>query len=401
MMRIKEHKTEWYIIAIIVIMVALSLISWAYFAKRMGSILKAKLTYSEETIIDSSNRNSDAVMEDERSEKGIINYIEKGSNYLDKVIYKVYDLWSIYKQPFFAKIDSIATYYLTEEISSSQVIGGKEGWLFYGSKTDADSIGDYEGTNSYTQSELNAACSAALSVQQSLKNEGIQFAILVPPNKENIYSEYMPDSYSHQLQSRTDCLVEYLFNNGVNIISPKNNMLSFHDDYQLYYSYDTHWNQLGAYIGVKETLQTWGYDMKEISERAVSSSELMDEYHYCGEDDLAQMIGMRFLFSDEKEYTIDGTQTMDWLKFQSEQENSEISYFHNEKAIIKSTILLIGDSFRSATVPSLREQFSDVYVVNRSYFSSQMIDEIMPDYIMVVCVERYSYIIGDLETLFK
>lgn len=398
MKNIKENKMKLHIYLIVITILMLSLISWVYFLQKNGSVLKSYLTESLKlmtTVQDIDETNSSC-------EKVRHKFIDI-SNSLNGVVDKVDTMWTIYKQSVFSKIDSIATYFVTGEISSLKVVGGKEGWLFYGmdAKPDVNPIGDYEGTNSYTQNEINEAYDATFWVQQNMQNRGIEFAILVPPNKENIYSEYMPDTYIHSEQSRTDYLIDYLSNSGINIVSPKKELLENHDDFQLYYSYDTHWNQLGAYIGVKDTLQTWGFNMPELSQRTISNSELRREYHYCGEDDLAKMLGMRFIFSDEIEYTVDGTELMDWKNFQAEQENSEVSSFHNDMAAIEATILIIGDSFRVSMIPSLREKFSDVYVVHIANFASDMIDEIQPDYMIVEYVERYSSDIKNIDKLFE
>ena len=64
----------------------------------------------------------------------------------------------------------------------------------------------------------------------------------------------MPDVYSHVDKTRTDLMAEFLSNQGINIVSPKNYLIDIHERLQLYYYYDTHWNQLGAYIGVRNTL---------------------------------------------------------------------------------------------------------------------------------------------------
>lgn len=107
-------------------------------------------------------------------------------------------------------------------------------------RTDGNHIADYEGTNPYTDSEMENMLKASLSVQNKFADRGTHFVILVPPNKENIYSEFMPDTYKHADTSSTDSLIKYLYDRGVNIVSPKEELLTYHQDFQVYYSYDTH-----------------------------------------------------------------------------------------------------------------------------------------------------------------
>lgn len=282
------------------------------------------------------------------------------------------------------------TYYLTSDVSSPQVIMGKEKWLFYKTTLDGNPIADYEGTNRYSEGELNAVLKETLGVQNEIEGMGIRFAVVIPPNKENVYSEYMPDIYKHAEVSSTDILIDYLEERGVNIVSPKNAMLDKHLDMQLYYTYDTHWNQLGAYIGVKEILDKWGIPFPELSERKIFSSDLKDNYHYHAGDGLAGMAGLKSIFDDGVEYEVSGTKTMDWERYEKEQERGEVSHYVNDDAIVSGSVFIIGDSFRSSMLPALREAYCDVYVVHRFDYRRKMLEKIRPDYLIVEYVERYS-----------
>jgi len=326
--------------------------------------------------------------------------VNRLENYINRFDSEWYG--AIYRKADLSKADTLFTYYATGEISSSQVVRGNENWLFYMSSTDGDPIGDFEGTNRYTLTEMNDILNNALWTQKELENRGINFAIIVAPDKENIYSEFVPTTYTHAEISSTDILIDFLKENRVNIISPKAELLENHSDVQLYYSYDTHWNQLGAYIGVRNVLDSWNISMPLLSERRILSKDLSDNYHYCGEDDLAKMIGLRTaVFNDETEYEVAGTGLMDWEEFEEEQNNNVVSHYSNPDAEVQSSVLLVGDSFRSSMVPSLREMFSDVYVVHRSWYAVSILDDINPDYLISEYVERYSSEIMDIDFLVR
>lgn len=304
----------------------------------------------------------------------------------------------IYKKEQLSKIDSVITYLSTGRITSSQVVLGDERWLFYKGKTDSDPIADYEGTNRYSENDMQEILSTALSTQKIIEKLGSKLVILVPPNKENIYTEYMPDTYQHAEISSTDILSDYLKQGGVNIVSPKEILLENRLARQVYYSFDTHWNQLGAYIGVREALSTWKISIPELSSREIQTFNLRDHYHYCGEDDLAKMLGLRWVFNDEKEYKVDGTVDIEWERFANEQADG-MSHFKNDNAMICGVVFLIGDSFRTSMVPLLGETFSDVYVVHRNSYEPEMFNEVSPDYLILEYVERYSSCIGEISFL--
>ena len=396
----KINLENWHVFIVIGFVLILSLLSWKSFVKSIGSSLINKIESGKETNMHGSvvqDNSADVEITESTGEK--MSAIEKLNTLFEKVTDKVNSTWKIYKNEKFMQVDSFVSYYGLGEIASPQVLSGKDGWLFYKSETDGNPIADFEGTNGYTENEMKQIAQAAVNTQSELENRGINFSILVAPNKENVYAENMPDGYIHAEKSSTDILIEYLSNAGVNVVSPKEELLDNHMTSQVYYSYDTHWNQLGAYIGVCDVLTSWNINMPKLAERDILIDNLDGNYHYCGEDDLTRMAGLRSVFSDEIEYEVDGTVPMDWTDFAVEQGDGEISHFVNGNANIDGKIFVIGDSFRSSMIPGLREQFSDVYVVHRLYYSADMIEEVNPDYIIAEYVERYSSEIKNIEDL--
>lgn len=290
-------------------------------------------------------------------------------------------------------LNSWINYSVFEVSTSNRVILGKEKWLFYGDVTDGNPVGDYEGTNSFSDEEISCMCEAALNVQNRLEDMGIQFAIIIPTNKERIYAKYMPDYYKYSENSRTDLLVEVLQNKNLNIINPKDRLLDLQSQYQLYYSYDTHWNQLGGYVSVCDILNMWGIETAGLTDLTILSSELKDNYHVSAVDDLANMLNLRnSVFCDEIEYEIEEIYDVDWSQI-----TYDLTHFENKTATNNETVFLLGDSFRVAMIPSLCTYFSDVYVVHTSSYTHNMLEEIEPDYLIIEYVERHSMYLKEIE----
>ncbi len=399
-MKEKTFFKHWHISVVVLLIFVISLVSWIKFAMTMKRIVSA-INPESKTETTNSFEIKNNVDAENKDEKDLATKISKICNSLDDTLTKVDSQWIVYNDASLSKVDSLASYLVLGEISSVQVITCSDKWLFYSSKTDGNPIEDFEGTNGFSQQEMDLICQSALIAQKEIENRGIKFEILVAPNKENIYSEYMPKKYKHAQKSRTDLLIDYLTIKGVNIVSPKKELLDNHIDKQLYYWYDTHWNQLGAYIGVKKVLLQWNIIMPELQAESVKTKELFGNYHYCAVDDLAQMAGLKAFFRDEIEYEVVGTIPLDWDLFQAEQDSGEISHFHNKTASISAKMFLVGDSFRSAMVPALCEQFSDVYVIHRASYSKDMLDYVQPDYMLVEYVERYSNDMKVIDSLVK
>jgi len=123
--------------------------------------------------------------------------------------------------------------------------------------------------------------------KEFLDDLGIEFYVYIASNKEEIYPEYMPDDYVRlHDKSKTDLAVDYLRENtDVNIIYPKDVLMSYKDDYNLYYKLDTHWNKIGAYIGFTEIMKAMGMDYTKIEDMDIKSEDI-------SKGDLANMINM-------------------------------------------------------------------------------------------------------------
>ncbi|MCR5636174.1 MAG: hypothetical protein K6F76_03220 [Clostridiales bacterium] len=272
-------------------------------------------------------------------------------------------------------------YFLSGLNNSDQVIIGKDNWLFYSSRTDGDSIADYEGTNRFTQEQLDKAADNMLETQSYLKDKGIGFCLITAPNKENVYYEYMPQKYHHTDITRTDKLLDYLIKRGVNAVNPKKDLLELSDKFKTYYKHDTHWNELGAYIGTKCVLDTFNIKTSDIKEDIITQDTKSNA-------DLIKIADLRGVFSPD--YGLTTSKTLHNTENISNTDKRNMLHIHNENPQTNKTVLVVGDSFREAMEPNLGYVFKNLFVVHRSDYSKDMIDEISPDYVILEFVERYS-----------
>lgn len=325
-------------------------------------------------------------------------YVEDITKFLDKYWGRLF-----VKKEKLSNADSILGFYATGNIFSEQVILGENGWLFYKARTDSNPIGDYEGTISFTDKEVDKCLEGFEEIRDYCNVNNIKYSTIIVPNKERVYPEYMPGTYKYADESRTDKLAKTLADNGYNVINCREGLLEEKEKNQVYYSYDTHWNRVGANVGLKLSLESMGIKVKPTEELTIKHSILRENgYHYCAKDDLAEMLGMRDIkFNDEIEYEFAEYPEVSWDDFEKEQEAGEVSFFHNPDAENKTKLLLIGDSFRTALIPGLSYYFSDVYIVHVNNADLEVIEDISPDYLLLQYVERYSYRLIDIGKLIK
>lgn len=115
-------------------------------------------------------------------------------------------------------------------------------------------LNDFTGKLPFSQKQLNDIC---INVQKSsdlLSRNGILFWLVLVPSKQTVYNDLMPDYYRLQQQRPTflDLVVENLSKQKINFISLADTLINCrmqYPDKRLFYNYDTHWNEYGAFRG--------------------------------------------------------------------------------------------------------------------------------------------------------
>ena len=252
-------------------------------------------------------------------------------------------------------------------IESTQVLLGKEDWLFYKSTEDGDPISDYQGINHYDEATMQAVADKLTNERNQFANYGIDFYILSIPNKSSVYPEYMPDTIERKdTTSRTDLLMKYLEENtDLNVVDAKPILEKAKKKKQVYYKSDTHFNQIGAFVTVQALKDK--IDGKTDSLKDVKFDKVMNNYS----GDLACLCDMQDTFNDDIEYQLDAATV-------------------NTKIKSNKRILVIGDSFSEVMQSIMSQYFAEVKTVNIWSFELSLLDEYKPDIVVWEHAERYT-----------
>ena len=207
-------------------------------------------------------------------------------------------------------------------VASNITIFGKNNWLFMQNPNDGSSYHDYVGDNAFTEEEMASIAKRLTKQKEDAEKAGKEFALLIIPNKEVIYSENMP-TYIERVSevTRTDKLVEYLRSNTeLDIVYPKELYNQCKDDYQLYYQTDSHCNMQGSFVAVAELM-----NLKYQKQLSLENTRFdIHKNNYCG--DLGVMLGRQDRYSVDRVYFLPASSA-------GEEDRTEAS------------LLLIGDSF--------------------------------------------------------
>lgn len=212
---------------------------------------------------------------------------------------------------------------------------------------------------------------------------------MVAPEKINIYSEHFPDfdPKRHTVQ-KLNQLENYLKENSdlKIFVNPTERMLANKGKNVLFYKQDTHWNDLGAFVGYSCVMDYISRDFPEIPVLSFKDFNIVEKTNQ--KANISAMIG------------IDTTwKTGPHLEFKQQAQSFQISKYKNSEdeyseVVIKKhmnqnlpKILVFHDSFGTFLMPYLSESFSRSVYVFTSYIDESIVTKEKPDIVLYELTE--------------
>lgn len=256
------------------------------------------------------------------------------------------------------------------------VINGREGWLFYAG---SNAINCYKRNSFFEEEYMQEIVENLTSLEEGVNKRGIKFRLLILPNKEEIYDEYMPAYYMKpDGPNRTDVLVDYICQNSdISVVYPKDEMRTEKDAWQLYFKYDTHYNCLGVLIAYEQLIESLGKEREYLSDFEVQKAGMKGRLS--GKGDLENMMGFSGRFNYDYEYYVSEYPLLsDW----------ERTEYSNSDSIYEESILLVGDSFRISLMPYFSKDFRSVKTIDFLACTEEILGEYQPDIVILELLER-------------
>ena len=280
-------------------------------------------------------------------------------------------------------------YFVFGATTGDRVMIGKDGWLFIEDKNQGNAVTNYNGKDTINDEELAALAENLVRNQKIIEDAGMEFVIFVSPNKNRVYSEYMPDYMGEPAtQYQLKQIIEYLrANTDLRIVYDYDEIMQAKDTLEdrgihVYNKVDTHWNNVGAYAGAMALLKELGIDMPDIESLSFEPVEN-------DASDLGGMLHLKDYFMDkEVNYAVSGyeTNSMEELAF---DEDDVISY--QSQAPDARTVYVCRDSFAKAMGPYLGSQFKKVYMKHQNFYNVNDLLSVDPDVFVLETVERGAY----------
>ena len=260
---------------------------------------------------------------------------------------------------------------------TDSVIVGRDGWLYY-----SETLDDYTGAGLLSDRAIDNIVFNLSIMQGYTQACGASFVVVIAPNKNSLYSEYMPYYYTEGGLRSLTLLEEAMEESGINFVSMYS-VLSAQDEV-LYYKKDTHWNTKGALIACTQLLSSLG---NEDAAQELSLLTGTETQEFIG--DLNTML---YLSSAKPETDYSFDDALEWTFVTGEStEDSEITTSGEGSG----TLLMYRDSFANNMIPFL----ADVY--ETAYFTKMVpydLTEVSESGAQAVIVERAERHLADLGT---
>lgn len=269
-------------------------------------------------------------------------------------------------------LDSEIKYDLFHSPSDSQVILGKEDWLFFDG-----TLQDYAGVT-MTDEEIDALADKMEEICAYYKEMGKETLFMLVPNKNTIYPEYMPERFGKpaQITNRT-LLQNALDKKGVPYLDAGTVLLLGKQQDELYLHQDTHWNNTGARLVLNALYERLGipyaYTLEDYTIEINHESDLSQILFPTKENLEAQRI-----YPQMHEFTYQKrVRSMDDLNIVSTTQEG-----------VGKKIYLYRDSFGRAMIPYMAEVFDEAYFNRSTPYDLTFASQTDCDYVVIEIIER-------------
>ena len=236
------------------------------------------------------------------------------------------------------------------------------------------------------QEETDTLINAMQNMQAYCNEKGIELVYQITPNKETIYGDlYMPeyiDVVSNS--SRVDMLLENIMEQtDLSIVYAEEELKYWRDKgYQTYRKYDTHWNQVGGFIGTDCLLQELGKQTETLEDVSIVTNGTIT-------GDLANMIAMGSVLNDDCNYEIEDYKPEVYVELIEERQEPNLNYSHYRSTVDTGEVIMcIGDSFLGAMEPYISKNYAESYFLHIANYQAGMIETVKPDVIVISQTER-------------
>ena len=266
-------------------------------------------------------------------------------------------------------------------ITSGQTLFGRDNWFFL---NDGRNLAYYTGENILSNGDMAAYLKRMETLNAICAQRGIILGFIICPDKNQIYTEYMPTLPRVNTYTRVHRFADYVrtADPGIHLSYPLYELVNAKAVGQPYYKYDTHWNNLGAFVGLQNLYANMGLPATGLESVGISemSGIFASDLARLGNIDISDYPG-------DKDYSV---------SYRPEVNVTSRSGSGNDAVYTSTTdnpnglkLALVGDSYRVLMVPYVEKDFSQSTVMHRNSVPTAAAQIKECNVLIVECVERY------------
>jgi len=274
-------------------------------------------------------------------------------------------------------------YELFRESPVDQVLVGREGWLFYSYAPAGPDIKNFAGRWPHTTADIDRWLAAQDERERRYAAEGAKYLIVIAPDKQTLYPEFVPYRYGPQAPGIFDEVLARLeFHPRLRLLDLRPVLRRRKDAGLLYYMGDAHWNQRGAFYAAQAVADTLRPDFPNIGLIRDADYDIRRMAAVTGE--LSTMLAIDT-----------GIQDYDYVPIRlkaaaspTRDRGADTIWEQADKSMPRA--VLIGDSFTIAIAWTLANSFSRMYIYQTTMkppYPGIVHDE-HPDVVILMLVER-------------
>jgi len=283
----------------------------------------------------------------------------------------------------------------------ASVLKGENNWLFFALDNLPE---DFKGKAQFSPDEQGYFWKELSRRKQWHADHGSSYMLLIAPNKQSIYPEFLPkDLQPQSAPTRLDKLLESRPNSAENtLIDVRPLLLAEKKQHRLYDITDTHWNYRGALIGYQAIQQLAGKLFPDYQGR--STFHFGEGWDYLPGGDLALMSGRSATTTEARPILVkDHFTARKQLIAQPLQALLSLpelqpEYYHNPQGQLR--VLILHDSFFNPLKSFVSEGFGETLFIWTHYndatlyfFSAsrmaRLLEIYQPDLVIEEIVERH------------
>jgi hypothetical protein len=277
-----------------------------------------------------------------------------------------------------------------KQSATDRVVIGKDGWLYLNTHGLLD---DYRGVIDLSSSELARWKTYFEERDRWLNARGIEYLVVLAPDKHTIYPEYLPDGYdvAKPDHTRFDQLMAYLNASDAagNILDLRPQLLQAKQDQLIYRQYDAHWNQIGAFVAYQAIMQR----IRELFPDAyiIEQNTLhMGTLNNLWSGDLSRMMNLDDIYVEElPRWSVPSNQRCAEPISEATRGTADIHMRCPQRPL---RVLIFRDSFSAAMIRYLEESFGESYYVWATFSLddyAELVETFQPDIVIEQIVERF------------